>query len=73
VVPSRLLGKEHYGARTIRPRLQELLPQFLVPTKPAQARIPWKKFRTLHSLSAHEDFTAGWPLDRTVPPVHCAD
>jgi len=69
VVPSRLLGKEHYGARTIRPRLQELLPQFLVPTKVVKARIPWNKPRTLQSLSAHEDFTAGWSLDRSVSPV----
>jgi len=69
VVPSRLLGKEHYGARTIRPRLQELLPQFLVPTKVVKARIPWNKPRTLHSISAHEDFTAGWLLDRSVSPV----
>ena len=45
VVPSRLLGKEHYGARTIRPRLQALLPQFLVPTKVVKARIPWNKPR----------------------------
>ena len=69
VVPSRLLGKEHYGARTIRPRLHELLPQFLVPTKVAKARIPWNKPRTLQSLSRHEDFTAGWSLDRSVSPV----
>ena len=69
VVPSRLLGKEHYSARTIRLRLQELLPQFLVPTKVVKARRPWKKLRTLHSLSAHDDFTAVWPLDRSVSPV----
>jgi len=69
VVPSRLLGKEHYGARTIRPRLQELLPQFLVPKKVGKARIPWNKLRTLHSLSADEDFTLGWSVDRSVWPV----
>ena len=69
VVPSRLLGKEHFAARTIRPRLQELLPQFLVPTKFVKARIPWNKPRTLQSLSAHEDFTAGWSLDRSVSPM----
>jgi deoxyribodipyrimidine photo-lyase len=69
VVPSRLLGKEHYSARTIRPRLQELLTQFLVPTKVVKARTPWNKPRTLQSLSAHEDFTAGWSLDRSVSPV----
>jgi deoxyribodipyrimidine photo-lyase len=69
VVPSGLLGKEHYGARTIRPRLQELLPQFLVPTKVEKARIPWNKPRTLHSFSAREDFTIGWSLDRSVSPA----
>src|SRR5579864_9229533 len=69
VVPSRLLGKEHYGARTIRPRLQELLPQFLVPTKVVKARITWNKPRTLHSLSPYKDFTAGWALDRSVSPI----
>ncbi len=69
VVPSRLLGKEHYGARTIRPRLQELLPEFLVPTKAVKARIPWKKPRTLDSLSVHDDFTAGWAFDRSVSPI----
>jgi deoxyribodipyrimidine photo-lyase len=69
VVPSRLLGKEHYGARTIRPRLQELLPQFLVPTKAVTAQIPWNKPRTLHSLSVLDDFTAGWSLDRSVSPI----
>jgi deoxyribodipyrimidine photo-lyase len=69
VVPSRLLGKEHYGARTIRPRLQALLPQFLFPRKVVRARIPWNERRTLHSLSAHDDFTAGWALDRAVSPI----
>ena len=54
------------------PRLQELLPQFLVPTKVVDARIPWNKPRTLQSLSADEDFTVGWSLDRSVSPVELA-
>ena len=69
VVPSRLLGKEHYGARTIRPRLQALLPQFLIPMKVVKARVPWNRPRNLHSLSAYDDFTADWSLDRSVSPV----
>ncbi|MBV9573265.1 MAG: deoxyribodipyrimidine photo-lyase [Acidobacteriales bacterium] len=69
IVPSRMLGKEHYAARTIRPRLQELLPQFLVPTRAVNARIPWKKPQTLHSFPASEDSTAGWSLDRSVSPI----
>ena len=69
VVPSRLLVKEQYGARTIRPRLQKLLPEFLVPTKVVNARFPWNKPRTLQSISSQDDFTAGWSLDRSVSPV----
>lgn len=69
VVPSQLLGKEHFGARTIRPRLQERLPEFLVRRRVVKARIGWNRPRTLQSLSADKDFTAGWSLDRSVPPV----
>jgi len=69
IVPSRLLGREHYAARTIRPRLQELLPQFLAPTRKIKALTPWKKPRLLQSLSPYDDFTAAWPLDRSVSPV----
>ena len=69
VVPSRLLGKDHYGAHTIRPRLQALLPQFLIPMKVVKARVPWNRPRNLHSLSAYDDFTADRSLDRSVAPV----
>ena len=69
VVPSRLLGKEHYGARTIRPRLQTLLPQFLIPKKVVKARMPWNTPPALQSLSPHDDFTAGWSLDRSVSRI----
>jgi deoxyribodipyrimidine photo-lyase len=69
IVPSRLLGREHYGARTIRPRIHELLPRYLVPAKVVKARLPWKAPRKLQSLSLKEDFITGWPLDRSVPPA----
>src|SRR5579872_2703953 len=42
IIPSKLFGKEHYAARTIRPRIQELLPQFLTPKKTIAAHVPWK-------------------------------
>jgi deoxyribodipyrimidine photo-lyase len=69
IVPSRLLGKEHYAARTIRPRLHELLPQFLIPTKAVKAQVRWNKPRNVYSLSASDDFTAHWSLDRSVSPA----
>ena len=69
VVPSWLLGREHYAARTIRPRLSELLPQFLVPLKNPAAHTPWVKPTDLLSRPLQQDFTTGWILDRSVAPV----
>jgi len=73
IVPSRLLGREHYGARTIRPRLQELLPQYLASGKAGEpdiaAQIPWSPPPALHSLPLRYDFTADWSLDRSVSPI----
>ena len=68
IVPSSLLGREHYAARTIRPRIIELLPQFLVSRK-TRARAAWRKPRGLQSLSPLDDFTRGWPLDRSVSEI----
>jgi deoxyribodipyrimidine photo-lyase len=69
IVPSRLLKREHYAARTIRPRLLELLPKFL--TRPAnyQARVPWAAPPLLRSEAWEDDFTRDWTIDRTVSPV----
>lgn len=69
VVPSRLLKKEHFAARTIRPRILELLPQFLVPTKNSKAHVYWRKPRSVASLNVGADFLSGWKLDRSVGRV----
>jgi deoxyribodipyrimidine photo-lyase len=69
IVPSRLLGREHYAARTIRPRIHERLLEFLKPSRVVKAHAPWKEPRGLQSLPPQHDFTAGWPLDRSVSPV----
>src|SRR5271165_593200 len=52
IVPSKLLLKEQYAARIIRPRLQAQLDQFLVPGKNPRAKLRWKKPPKLASLSA---------------------
>ncbi|HTT23612.1 MAG TPA: deoxyribodipyrimidine photo-lyase [Candidatus Sulfotelmatobacter sp.] len=70
VVPSRLLEKEHYGARTIRPRLLELLPKFLQQPEKTQAHIAWTMTPGLRSQSWEDDFTRDWALDRTVSCVN---
>lgn len=69
IVPSKLLLKEQYAARTIRPRLQRLLPEFLVVSKNPKARIPWRKPRGLASLPVTFNFLHDWPLNRSAQPV----
>jgi deoxyribodipyrimidine photo-lyase len=72
IVPSKLLEKEQYAARTIRPRLLQRLPQFLAPSRNPKARIEWHKPRALHTLpdDGSFDITEDWPgIDRSVQPV----
>ncbi len=69
VVPSRLLEKEQYAARTIRPRIHRLLPKFFVPAEKPEIRVPWIKPRSLHSLPPDANFMADWMMDRSVAPV----
>jgi deoxyribodipyrimidine photo-lyase len=66
IVPSKLLLKEQFAARTIRPRLHALLPQFLVPQPRLKAHTPWISPPGLRSLSPHEDLIANWKLDASV-------
>ena len=67
IVPTKLLLKEQFAARTIRPRIHALLPEFLVRPKNVKAHVRWISPPRLHSLSPHEDLIAGWKLDRSVP------
>ena len=69
VVPTRLLLKEQFGARTIRPRIHALLPQFLIREKIVKAHLPWTSPAGLQSLQPNEDFMAGWKLDGSVQTV----
>ena len=72
LVPSKMLEKEQYAARIIRPRLQQRLKQFLVPQRNPKARVEWEKPRGLHALpdDGSFDITEEWKgLDRSVQPV----
>jgi deoxyribodipyrimidine photo-lyase len=72
IVPSKLLEKEQYAARIIRPRLQQRLEQFqTAPHNPA-AKIEWQNPRGLAALAddGSIDISDGWrDLDRSVQPV----
>lgn len=69
IVPTKLLLKEQFAARTIRPRIHALLPQFLLREKVLQANVLWNGLQRWHSLLPQADFMAGWKLDRSVQPV----
>jgi deoxyribodipyrimidine photo-lyase len=71
VVPSRLLEKEQYAARTIRPRLQAKFAAFLQPQKNPRAKVEWHKPNGLQALRDDGSFSIeeGWKLDRSVAPV----
>lgn len=69
IVPSKLLVREQYAARTIRPRLHQLLPEFLHRRGNPEARVRWKAPSAILSLRPEEDVTREWALDRSVPRV----
>lgn len=71
IVPTKLLGKEQYAARIIRPRLKAHFKEFLVPCANTKAKIEWQAPRGLKQLDWRklDDITDGWDLDRSVQPV----
>lgn len=68
VVPSRLVGREHYAARTIRPRLTEHLDECLAPSREPVARVAWRR-PACRTLDPRDDLLEGLPVDRGVAPV----
>jgi len=70
VVPTKLIEMPQYGAYTIRPRLQRLLPEFLRPLENPRAEHGWKRPKGLQAEDPRADITIGWgKLDRSVTPV----
>lgn len=68
IVPSKLLSKEHYAARTIRPKIHALLPQFLQPVKNPSARIPWRPAAQDSTAMPGLSLLDQLPIDRSVAP-----
>jgi len=69
VVPSRLLGKEHYAARTIRPKIHQQLPLFLVPISNPRVKKAWRMPPGLHALPVDPSLLDQFPVDRSVGAV----
>ena len=67
IVPSKLLEKEQYAARIIRPRLRaHLSGDFWSGQGICGAKITWRKPAGLASLDRNFDITQGWQLDKSV-------
>jgi deoxyribodipyrimidine photo-lyase len=70
IVPSRMLEKAQFAARTIRPRLKRLLPDFMQPYENPKAAKSWQRPKGLLVDDVQLDMTRGWKeLDRSVLPV----
>jgi len=69
VVPTGLLGKEQYAARTIRPRLHRQLQWCLAPTPEPRARVEWRRPRAVRGLDPGPGLLDHLDLDRRAAPV----
>ncbi len=69
IVPSKLLQKEQYAARTIRPHIRALLDEFLVPLANPKAEVPWTRPKGLQSLVPGDNLLEGFPADGAIQPV----
>jgi deoxyribodipyrimidine photo-lyase len=67
IVPTALIGREHYAARTIRPKIHAQLERFLVPVGRRRVRVPWRPPRGFSSIALTRDLIGTLGLDRRVP------
>jgi len=69
IVPAKLLLKEQYAARTIRPRIHAHLGEFLKPCANPKARFAWRPPSDMCSFPPDAEFISGLPIDRSVSAV----
>ena len=69
IVPSRLLEKEQYAARTIRPRLNKQLERFLIHRHDPIARVKWKNPGKKSSMKPSSVIPDDFPISRSIEPV----
>jgi deoxyribodipyrimidine photo-lyase len=69
IVPTKLFGKEHYAARTIRPKIRVLLAEFLKALPNPTATVVWQKTPGQNPTPVNEALLENLPIDRSVQPV----
>jgi deoxyribodipyrimidine photo-lyase len=69
IVPTKLLGKEHYAARTIRPKIRARLDEFLKTLPNPVAKVAWHKGPGQNPTRSDDALLVHLPIDRSVQPV----
>jgi deoxyribodipyrimidine photo-lyase len=67
IVPSKLIEKEQFAARTIRPWIQRLIKEFLRPVGNHAPRKPWTENRRINSVAVSPELLDALSIDRSVP------
>ena len=65
IVPSAIIGREQYAARTIRPRIHAHLGRFLQPVGNQRCRVPWHA-RPRIAVNRAVGCAARWTRDRSI-------
>ena len=66
IVPTAVIGREHYAARTIRPKLHAQLERFLRPVGNRAVRVAWQRPRRFQSVDPSRELIDTLALDREV-------
>lgn len=69
IVPSAMLGKEHFAARTIRPVIHRHLGEFLHPVGNQAVRVRWPRATTVRGLEPSHELPDTLRLDRSIAPA----
>jgi len=69
IVPTKLFGKEHYAARTIRPKIRVLLEEFLKALPNPTATVVWQKTPGQNPTPVDDALLKNLPIDRSVQPA----
>jgi deoxyribodipyrimidine photo-lyase len=69
IVPSAILGREQYAARTIRPRIRAELDRFLTPIGNQVPHVPWRSQAALKSLVPAPALLSKLSIDRSIEAV----
>ena len=67
VVPSAIIGREQYAARTIRPRIHAQLNRFLQPIGNQAVRVAWDERHAPASLEPSANLLGTLSIDQSVP------